>query len=242
MDGHLKVLLLQIREEQHVIEEERESFVKYAGLHHAQLDAHNVFENPEFGPEILEGYDALFVGGASTASVLHPEIYTFVPSCIELLKHCADIGFPTFASCFGFQLGVLALGGQIVRDEKAEELGSLPMTLLPAAADDKLFHDTPDGFLAVTVHQESALNLPEGCELLVKTDKCCHAFKVHDKPFWAFQFHPEVDKAILVQRLGVYKDKYTGGEEAYQAHVKTFKEVPHSTALVRKFVERVLLD
>ena len=58
--------------------------------------------------QVAPGYDALLVGGASEASVLEPENYPSVPHCINLLRHCIDVDFPVFASCFGFQLAVLA--------------------------------------------------------------------------------------------------------------------------------------
>ena len=68
--------------------------------------------------------------------VLEPETYPAVPYCIALLEKCIARDFPVFASCFGFQLAVLAMGGDIVRDERDFEMGSLPITLRSAAAGD----------------------------------------------------------------------------------------------------------
>jgi GMP synthase (glutamine-hydrolysing) len=99
----------------------------------------------------------------------------------------------------------------------------------------------PHEFAAVAVHQERAPELPATCELLAETAACPHAFKVHEKRFWAFQFHPEVDRRILVERLTYYKDKYTDGDGHLQAVLDNALETPESNALVRKFVERVLL-
>ena len=237
----LKILLLQIRDQQQVREEEFDSFVTYSGLARKQIDILNVFDTPNFGSDVLQGYDSLFVGGASEASVLEPQKYPFVDSSIRLLQHCLETDLPVFASCFGFQLAVLALGGTIVRDKAHFEMGTIPIRLTDSAARDVLFCDTPDRFRAVSVHKERAPTLPTNCELLAYTEACTHSFKVKGKPFWAFQFHPEVDRATLVARLTIYKSQYTDGDDHLDEILSSAVETPESNTLVRKFAERVLL-
>lgn len=237
----LKTLLLQIRDEPAVRREEHESFCNYSGLAHNQIDILNVFDRPRFGREVLAGYDALFVGGASEASVMEPEQYPFVEAAQALLLTCLERALPVFASCFGFQLAVLALGGEIVRDERDFEMGTLPIRLTAHAANDPIYCDVPDGFRAVAVHRERAPVPPPDCELLAYTEACCHSFRVRGKPFWAFQFHPEVDRARLVERLTIFKDQYTEGDAHLEQVLRTATETPEANALVRKFVERVLL-
>ena len=48
----LRLLLLQIREDPKVRIEELESFADHGGLNSRQISIHNVFDEPEFGPEI----------------------------------------------------------------------------------------------------------------------------------------------------------------------------------------------
>jgi GMP synthase (glutamine-hydrolysing) len=145
-----------------------------------------------------------------------------------------------FASCFGFQLAVLALGGDIIRDERDFEMGTLPIYLKPSAAEDLLFHDVPNGFAAVAVHRERAPVCPPGAVELAYTENCCHAFRIDGKPFWAFQFHPEVDRDVLVSRLTAYKDAYTDGDDHLQQVLDSAVETPESNALMGKFIDRVL--
>ena len=235
-----RLLLMQIRHLATVRQEEYDSFLRYCRLEPDELDVLNVFDTPEFGPEVLQGYDALLVGGASEASVLEPETYTAVPYCVDLLRHCIDVDFPVFASCFGFQLAVLALDGEIIRDEKDFEMGCIPIFLRPAAADDLMMHDVPDGFDAIAVHRERAPVCPAGATELAYTENCSHAFKVDGKRFWAFQFHPEVDKATLISRLTTYKAAYTEGDDQLQQVLDNAVETPESNALMTKFVDRVL--
>jgi GMP synthase (glutamine-hydrolysing) len=237
----LRILLLQIRNQAQVRQEELASFITYSGLQANQFDVLNVFDTPNFDNSVIKGYDALFVGGASEASVLEPDAYSFVNPSIQLLQHCIDQAFPVFASCFGFQLAVLALGGTIIRDQTDFEMGTLPILLTDAAGNDPLFQDIPDAFPAVSVHKERATSLPEECVLLAYTDACAHAFKVINKPFWGFQFHPEVNRATLVERLTIFKAHYTDGDDHLDKVLESAVETPVSNGLVKKFIERVLL-
>jgi GMP synthase (glutamine-hydrolysing) len=237
----LRILLLQIRDEPRVRREEHASFASQALLEPEQIDVLNVFDSPHFPAAAAADYDALFVGGASEASVLEPETYDFVPYCCDLLRHARERAQPVFASCFGFQLAVIAFGGSIVRDDSDFEMGTLPIRLAERARRDPILRDTPDGFLAVSVHRERAVAAPEGCVTLAYTDACCHVFRVSRRPFWAFQFHPEVDRATLVERLTVFKEKYTESDEELKRVLDAASETPESNRLVTKFVDRVLL-
>jgi GMP synthase (glutamine-hydrolysing) len=238
----LRILLLQIRETEKVRQEELESFARYSKLDLKQFDVLNVFDQPDFDTNVAQGYDALFVGGASEANVLEPETYTFVANAERLLLQCIEDEMPVFASCFGFQLAAQALGREILDDRDVYEMGTLPISLTEHAKSDVIFQGVPDGFLAVSVHQQKAMSPPEGCIELAKTDICCHAFKVIDKPFWAFQFHPEVDLEILIERLTYYKEKYTDDDGHLAEVLETAQATPESNHLIGKFVDRVLLS
>ncbi|UTW03555.1 gamma-glutamyl-gamma-aminobutyrate hydrolase family protein [Amphritea atlantica] len=237
----LKILLLQIRDGEQVRREEHDSFAAYCGVTPTQIDILNVFDTPDFPATAADDYDALLVGGASEADVLKPEQFSFIEGCQRLIKHCGDTGKPVFASCFGFQLAILALGGEILHKDVGFEMGTIPVSLADAAADDQLYHDTPDGFFAISVHRQYAQSLPSECLLLAYTDQCIHSFKLKGKPFWAFQFHPEVDKATLIERLTFYKSHYTEGDGQLEQVLNSAVETPESNILVRKFVDRVLL-
>ncbi|MBE1300612.1 MAG: type 1 glutamine amidotransferase [Alteromonadaceae bacterium] len=236
----LKFLLVQIRDLEQVRLEELQSFAQFSDISLNNIDVLNVFDTPQFDAQIVEKYDAVFVGGASEASVLEPENYPFLNDAVNLLQHCLKIEKPVFASCFGFQLAVVALGGEIVRDERDFEIGTLPISLTPEAAQDPILKHAPNPFLAVSVHRERAPTLPDNCTLLAYTDACPHAFKVDGKPFWGFQFHPEVDKKVLVERLTVFSEKYTENSEHLKRVLTNAQETPESNDLPRMFVDFLL--
>ena len=237
----LKILLLQIRDDPKVRYEELESFAKYSELLTDQIDVLNVFDTPSFNTNVLDGYHALFVGGASEANVLQPESYPFVEDSIKLISEAKERSLPTFASCFGFQLAILAFGGEILHKENNYEMGSIPITLTNLANIDPIFQGINSNFPALSIHRQYANQLPDNLDLLAYTSECIHSFKYRDRPLWAFQFHPEVDKSTVFQRLAIYKEEYTENEEEFQQVLESLVETPESHQLVKNFIDRVVL-
>ncbi|MEK7083748.1 MAG: type 1 glutamine amidotransferase [Patescibacteria group bacterium] len=238
----LRILYMQIREDQMTREEELNEFIRYSGLTRDQFTVLNTFDTPSFPPTVIEGYDALFVGGSSDASVREPETYPFVEPSKKLIRYCLEQSIPVFASCFGFQVAVEALGKKVILDKERMEMGTYPISLTDAAKIDPLFHDTPNNFIAVSGHKERAAELPDGVTLLAYTDLCpYHAIRVDGKPFYAFQFHPEIDKDDFCGRITRYKERYLDSDGALQKVLDTAQPTPEANKLVRKFVERILL-
>lgn len=236
----MKTLLIQTRKNPDVLKEEYESFLKYSGLRKEEMETFNSIYLKEFSPDFIANYHGIFIGGASQASALEPEVYPFISSLKKLVRFALEKNIPTFASCFGFQIAVLELGGQLVHQEKGFEMGTVPISLTPESSKDLLFSDSPHLFPAVSVHQQKAIEAPPGVTLLAETKECIHAFKVKNKNFWAFQFHPEVDRETLVSRLKIYEEKYTEGSQQYREVINNAVETPESHLLVKKFTTRVL--
>ncbi len=207
----LKILLLQIRDNQNVRNEEHQSFANFSKLELHQIEILNVFDTTSFKTSLLDNFDALYVGGASEANVLEPDKYPFVKNCIELLRYAAEISKPTFASCFGFQLAVLAFGGVILNKDKGYEMGTVKISLTDKAKSDLVYQGIEDRFPAVSVHRQYASTIPDSLEILAYTEQCIHSFKYKNKPLWAFQFHPEVDRETLVKRLTIFTPKGGSG-------------------------------
>ena len=240
--SQLKILLLQIRDDAETCQEEFDEFVRYSRLDAQQFRVLNAFATPSFDVACMEGYDALFVGGSSDASVTQPEQYPFVSDAKRLLRHCLEQSIPVFASCFGFQAAIEALGGQVIVDVANMEMGTYPLHLTEAASADALFHDVPNGFWAVSGHKERAISLPAGAILLAYSERCpYHAFRMANKPFYAFQFHPEIDPADLKVRITRYQSRYLDSAAALTAILQGLQETPIANQLIEKFVDRILI-
>ncbi len=238
----LQVLLLQIRDDDITLAEEFAEFVHFSGLEPSQIHQLDAFRTPEFTPQIIDNYDALFVGGSSDASVLYPEKYPFDAPAKLLIQHCYEQNIPVFASSFGFQIAVEQLGGKVILDRDNMEVGFFPIKLLPAAAEDILLHDCPEEFWSVSGHQERAKYLPTDAIALAQSDTCpYHIFKMKDKPFYGFQFHPEVDRHDLIARITRYQDRYLDSDGELQKLISSaIHDTPHANNLLLKFVDRIL--
>ena len=237
--GQLKALLIQIREDSGVKKEELNSFAKHSGLSIDQIDSFDVFETPSFTDDITNSYDLIFVGGASDASVLEPKKYPFVASLIETLRGCAEKRIPTFASCFGFQAAILALGGEIIHQAEGFEMGTYPIKI--TENENSLFKGIQNNFQAISVHKEKAIDVPDNCKVLGRTANCIHIFQYKDHPFYGFQFHPELDRPTLVERLRFYQKKYTADSAHFEKIIKSLSETPDSNKLLSNFIQNIVL-
>ena len=105
--------------------------------------------------------DVLMIGGSGDYYVSKQNLPRF-QDVLDLLAEVVAVGHPTFASCFGFQLMVQALGGQIVYDPQQMEVGTYELTLTDEGVNDDLFSYLPDRFFGQLGHKDRADQLPDG--------------------------------------------------------------------------------
>jgi len=194
----------------------------------------------------LRATRGVLMGGSGDYSALDPH-----PWVKRMVAYVRDVllpsEVPTFGSCFGLQITTLALGGTMVKDPARRELGTIELRLTDVARKDPIFGALPDPFLAQAGHNDRALELPPGADLLAYTERCpVNAFRVHGKPFWTTQFHPELDQVTVAYRHLGYLHKYRPVGLADDAPItqdpflKTLKPSPDATALLRRFAKFVL--
>ena len=190
-----KFMLLQARNAgDPVREEEQLAFADRLDVPIGQIHSVDILTE-ELPPGRLEEVDALLVGGAGEYSVCEP--VPGVLRMIDFLGHAVDRSVPTFGSCFGFQSLVMALGGEVIRDEEAAEVGSTMIELLDSAAGDPLFGDLPQFFVAQQGHKDRASRLPSEAVCFAKSEKAPYqALRIQGKPIYATQFHPEKSEFV----------------------------------------------
>jgi len=237
----LKILLLQARDVgDPVRQEERRSFAEKAGLELDQIETHDLLTGPP-GPCTLDKYDALMVGGSGDFYVSDRSLPKLGPS-MDFLAEVADKGFPMFASCFGFQMLVQALGGQIVYGADTTEVGTFEIRLTEAGRKDELTRVLPEVFAAQLGHKDRAEILPPGVVHLASSElNRYQAFRLPDRPIWATQFHPELDARTNRMRFDRYLDGYAAvmSEQERQSTVERFFESPETSVLLPRFLEIV---
>ena len=210
-----------------MIEHERLCFLRGMALDDTELRTVNALERLPTAAE-LRGCCAVLIGGSGDYSVLdtHGWIGALVNFCREEL---VLRGKPTFASCFGFQILVLAIGGTMVRDPERGEVGTFELALHPVAQTDPIFGSLPEVFAAQVGHNDRAISLPSGVHALASTPLCpLHAFRVGVLPIWATQFHPELDEHTMRDRFRRYRALYgtpdPSADEAFLASLRASEE------------------
>lgn len=104
-----------------------------------------------------------------------------------------QLGIPILGVCYGMQLMVNQLGGQVVRAERGE-YGKASLFI-----DDPtdLLTNVEDGTTMWMSHGDACVQLPEGFELLAHTENTpCAAIAHHESKLYGVQFHPEVVHSV----------------------------------------------
>ena len=231
-----KFLLLQVRNDDDPMrDQEIRCFARALECEPNQI---KVFDLLSGVPTIaqLQEVDVVLLGGSGDYSVA--EGGEWLPVALEAMRELCELGKPTFASCWGFQAMARALGGEVVTDLSRAELGTVEVQLTDAGHQDPLFAPLGDRFLAPMGHQDCVVKLPPGAERLARSDKVENqAFRIPGKPIYATQFHPELNRAALIERVNAYPqyvEKITGETvEQFAAHCQ---ETKATDELLKRFI------
>ena len=237
----LRILLLQARDEDDPMrEEEVLSFAEKSRLAPEQFDQHDLLAGPPELSQVL-ARDAMMVGGSGDYYVSKRNLPAF-DELLDLLSEVVAAGHPTFASCFGFQLLTVALGGEIIHDPQSTEVGTYELQLTEAGARDTLLGCMPPRFMAQLGRKDRASRLPAELSNLAASRRNPHqAFRVPGQPVWATQFHPELDARTNRDRFMRYLNGYSmhmTAEEKREA-LSRFQESPETAALLPAFLRLV---
>lgn len=200
--------LLQARaSDDPVREEERLAFAQKLGVEIGQVLTYDLLLGEANYAQVTEGVDAVLVGGSGEFGVL--DRVSWMPAFLSTMKSLAEHGFPTFASCFGFQALCKALGGSVQTLGERAEIGSYDLELTQSGRQDPLFGRLPHAFVAQEGHKDSVVTIPDGCVPLARSARCEHqAVRVAGTLVYATQFHPELNDGEQRARFSRYFDIY----------------------------------
>lgn len=209
----VRAVLVSLRDPHDVMaEHERMCFAECASVPVSEIQLHHIAKGmPSI--ESLKTIGTVFFGGSGAYSVL--DQHQWIEDTIALMLQVVDKKIPAYASCFGFQGLAKALGGVVKRDDDLTEMGSFELELTPDGEKDSLFSSLPTKFWAQEGHHDHVIELPKGVTLLAKGHRVhAQAFRVDGAPFWASQFHPELNYERTLERFQFYSDHYLGSDEA----------------------------
>lgn len=235
----VRVRLIQVRERPAVVQEEQDTFRERCALRADQLVVTNALTDP-LDAALLEGVDAVMIGGAGAYSVTHT--YPWTASLVALVRSCYDRRLPLFGSCWGHQFVARALGGTVVKDLGRSEMGTHEVELTDAGRSDPLFGDFPARFSAQMGHQDRVSVLPpEAVELARTAVAPFQAFRITGRPIYGTQFHSELNVERMQERITAYRAHYTEvlqSEAAFDATLAALRETPEVDGLLRAFLQR----
>lgn len=234
----LRVRLIQIRERPAVLREEQATFLERCRLRPDQLAVTNALTDP-LGAALLDGVDAVMIGGAGAFSVT--QTYPWTADLIGLVKACYERHLPLFGSCWGHQFIARAFGGTVVQDLDRAELGTHDVELTDAGREDPLFGTFPARFPAQMGHQDRVSVLPaEAVELARSATAPFQAFRIAGRPIYGTQFHSELAVEPMRRRLAAYRAYYTRAqsEAAFERTLTSLRDTPEVDQLLAAFLRR----
>ncbi len=221
--------------------EEVRSFAERAGRNRCRIVPHDLLQGPPTLSDVRK-HDALMVGGSGDFYVTKENLPSF-RALLDVLADVVGIGHPTFASCFGFHLLVRALGGSLVHDPPAMEVGTFEIQLTGDGRADDLLGCLSPTFLAQVGRKDRATRLPATVLHLASSERCpYHALRIPDQPIWATQFHPELTGDENRLRFLRYRDGYApllGSGDVEAMLNGRFRESPETHQLIPRFLDLV---
>lgn len=240
MSDRVRILLIQARSgDDPMLEHELQAFSARCELERSQFSSFNIAVDhiDEFS---VQNVDAVMVGGSGDFSLVERG-FDWHRDYLELIRHILEVKIPMFASCFGFQGIVQALGGRLERNEQRAEIGTFAIQLTDAGHADPLFGDLPETFDAQLGHNDSAVELSDELIHLARSEQCeFQAIRVKNRPVVATQFHPELTRTDNLDRFRNYLKNYKKPEQNFDEAMAYAEEIhrtsPHSCGLLHSFV------
>ncbi len=239
MTAPLQITLIQIRENPVVAQHERDCFLERCRLDPERLRWINLVDSPRITWRHVSDADVVLIGGAAAHSVT--QTYDFTAPLADVVRRLVEESRPTFGSCWGHQFIAQALGGEVITDMTAAEVGAFAIHVTKAGASDPLFKEFPATFTAHMGHHDRIARLPASAVELARSDRCgAQVFRIAGKPVYGAQFHAEMSADRLVERLSYYRDAYLPSDEEFEALKRNALPTPEADLILRRFFELVV--
>lgn len=243
---HLRYLLLQTRNNGDPMAAQEVRC--FARMLDCEISAISVFDLLSAAPSLdaLQQPDMLLLGGSghySAASDIgepgRPRSRSeWLERALDTLREIHRLAKPTFASCWGFQAMARAIGGRCVNDLPNAEVGTIELQLTTAGRGDPVFGGLPQTFAAHAGHEDHVIELPSDAELLASSSRVKEqAFRFIGRPIYCTQFHPELDRAAMLERVVAYPEYVARiARISFDDFVHSVHETPEANSLLRRFV------
>lgn len=180
-------------------------------------------------PEVRSATAFIVTGSASSVT----ERATWMLRAQAWLRDAAHADVPILGICFGHQLLAEALGGHVTKNPRGRQIGTVKITLTPAAKHDHVF-SREGHMLANATHVDSVSELPKGAEHLASSPLDPHA-AFRFRRAWGVQFHPEIDGELMRGYLHARREIILSEGLPHDDLVSGATDAPDAVALMKSF-------
>ena len=140
-----------------------------------------------------------------------------------------EFGVPSFGTCWGIQVGVVAAGGKVGPHAEGREMGiGRKIRVTDAGALHPMYEDKPRVFDGFVSHDDEVKEMPKGGVVLAGNDhSAIQSVEVKHRKgtFWGLQYHPEYDvhemaRLIIAREDRLIKHGFFAGHEDLVQYVE----------------------
>ncbi|NOZ77710.1 MAG: type 1 glutamine amidotransferase, partial [Acidobacteria bacterium] len=215
---------------------EREWFRQRCGVGGRAFRTHNLVDRPRITWRDIADADAIIIGGSGEYSVF--DDLPFIAPLTEVVLRLAEEARPVFGVCWGHQFIAQCLGGRVMRDLDATEIGTIDVQLTDVGRADPLFTGMPPTFAAQAGHRDRVVAVPPRILELASNPRCRYqAIRLAETPIYGTQFHGEMSAEQLSQRLELYREDYVPDTATFDRIRKSLRPSPQAEGLLRRFLD-----
>lgn len=148
---------------------------------------------------------------------------------------------PLFGICFGHQMIAQALGGNVTKNPRGREMGTIELIKKSGSPSDPILHGLPDRFQANATHVDIVAELPKDACVLAETSLDPNAIYAIGDTTKCVQFHPEFDGDVMRGYVDARAHLVSAEGLDPQAIRDRSADAPHGAETLRNFIRHVVV-
>ena len=153
------------------------------------------------------------------------------------LREAVAMKLPIFGICFGHQILAQALGGEVQKNPRGREMGTVRVERF---VDDPIFDGMPSSFEANATHVDTVVRLPEGAVAMARNELEDHHVIRFTNTCYGAQFHPEVDASIMKSYIDARREILAGEGSDPSAMIEGVTEAEFGRRVLQNFARHIV--
>jgi len=229
-----KALLVQIRKNKKIATQEYNSFLKISKETGVKLDKINICYKKIEVNKLIKKYDFIIVGGSEFSVI---DVFPQKAKIRKLIVKAMQASRPFLGICFGFQLLVESMGGIISKNHKTREFGTKQIKITSTGDENSIFYGMPSTFTVQQAHYWGTSQKPHNSVIIAKGENnILEGIKVLGAPAYGVQFHPELTKQDMIERMEIYNSQASSPYHFSSQDMKNIKQSKASEKIITNFL------